>query len=429
MFTLMFFIAVMVAIPILIFIQPSGRRTIFEPGVLVVELFSLCYLLPALAIMLGANILPVENPDYVEKVSLYGFLFVISFVLFYVSLKRFSRLRVFPARNVNVALRPEKCLMGFIAVFAISKMIGGYYGIGDSPEYAHQYIVRASMPPIVNQAIQFFQSLQWMFVYLLLGSSLSDPDRVRSRRYILAVTIIFVGDMWLTNSRSNFVTLYIVYMAAYMLFNRPIGLLKEAIIAVLFVVLIGLFAFKRLDPERLVDPNLLDILIPGEFVSIYDNAIHWVSMLDTTDIVMPPSSSYLQSLIAFVPSQFNEGKWDLASWYVRQYFPAYAEAGGGRAFGIIPEAIVNWGLLSIVFQAFVIAFLFRQAYFSALANRAFGSNVWVIFYLFSFSHIYQVIRAHSFAIISGLILGFVVPFLILFIYSRIRWSLGRPTHA
>ena len=429
MFTFMFFIAVIVALVVLVLIQPAGRRTIFEPGVLIVELFSLCYLLPALAIMSGADILPIENEDYVETISLYGFLFVVSFVSFYVLLKSYSNWRIFPAPEVNVSWQPAQCLIGFATFFVLAKLIAGYYGVGDSAEYAQQYIVRASMPPVINQLIVIIQSLQWMFVYLLLASSLSGADSGRSMRFVLIVGLIFAGEMWFTNARSNFVTFCIVFMAAYILFKRPIGLAKEMLLATLFVVIIGVFAFKRLDPERVVDPSLLDILIPGEFVSIYANAVHWASMLGTQDFVAPPTSSYLQSLIAFVPKQFNEGKWDLAGWYVTQYFPEYAEAGGGLAFGIIPEAIVNWGLISIVFQAFVLAFLFRAAYFSAFANRAGGANVWVVFYLFSFAQIYQVIRSHSFSIISGMVLGFVVPFLILLAISKIKFPLGRSTHA
>lgn len=429
MFTFMFFIAVITAIFVLILIQPTGRRTIFEPGVLIVELFSLCYLLPALAVLFGADILPMADEDNVELVSLYGFLFVASFVSFYLVLKGYSRWHIFPASDVNISLHPARCLLGFFTLFLITKLLAGYYGVGDSAEYAQQYIIRASMPPIVNQMIVLFQSMQWMFVYLLLATSLSSSSRAHSMRYVLIAGLIFAGEMWLTNSRSNFVAFCIMFMAAYILFKRPIGLIKEMLLASLFVVIIGIFAFKRLDPERVVDFNLLDIIIPSEFISIYGNAIHWASLLGTSDFVAPPSSSYLQSFLAFVPKQFNEGKWDLAGWYVTQYFPEYAEAGGGLAFGIIPEAIVNWGLLSIVFQAFVIALLFRVAYFSAYANRTHGANVWVIFYIYSFSSIYQLIRLHSFTIISGLVLGFAIPFLILFVLNRFRFSMKRSADA
>jgi oligosaccharide repeat unit polymerase len=428
MFTFLFFNTVLVACIILILVQPNGRRTIFEPGLLIIELFSLCYLLPVLVLRFDESILPVVNEDIVELISLYGLLFVISFVFFYTSLKYLSRFRIFPSRNINIALHPQKYLFGFIAIFAITKIIGWYYGVGESTEYAQQYIVRASMPPLVNQSIVFLQSLGWILVCLLLTSCFSDANNRRSKLYIFTMVIILAGEMWLTNSRSNFVSFCIVLMAAYMLHRRPIGLVREAIIASSFIVIIGLLAFKRLGSEVLIDPSIMDVLIPGEFMSIYSNAIHWSSILDTPDMVLPPNNSYLQSLISFVPKQLNEGKWDLAGWYVTQYFPEYAKAGGGLAFGIIPEAMVNWGPMSIVFQAFVVALIFRVAQFSAHANRAYTGNVWVVFYLLCFSQIYQLIRSHSFTIVSGFVLGFAVPYIILYFISIFRLLPRRSTN-
>ncbi|QWE08966.1 O-antigen polymerase [Polynucleobacter ibericus] len=429
MFTLLFFVSIVFAIVLLLFFQSLGKRSLFEPGVLIIGLFSLCYLLPALAILSGENILAVENFDFVETVSLYGFLFAVSFVFFYIILKGVVYLRLFPAKNITIDLHPAKYLMGFIFVFVITKIIGWYYGVGESTEYAQQYIVRASMPPLINQTIVFFQCLEWILVCLLLAACFSDTNHKRSKLYIFIMAIIFAGEMWLTNSRSNFVTFCIVLMAAYMLFRRPIGLVREVIIASGFIVIIGLLAFKRLGSEVLIDPSIIDVLIPGEFTSIYSNAIHWSSILDAPDVVMPPNSSYLQSLISFLPKQLNEGKWDLAGWYVTQYFPEYAEAGGGLAFGIIPEAMVNWGPISIVFQAFVIALIFRVAQFSAHANRTNPGNVWVVFYLLCFSQIYQLIRSHSFTIISSFVLGFAVPYVILYFISIFRLHCGRSTNA
>ena len=428
MVTLLFFLSIIFSILILFLFQPPGKRSLFEPGVLIICLFSLCYLLPALAILSGENILVVENFDFVETVSLYGFLFSVSFVFFYIALKSFAHLRLFPAKNISIELHPAKYLMGFIFVFAITKIIGWYYGVGESTEYAQQYIVRASMHPLINQIINFFQSLEWILVCLLLAACYSDANHRRSKLYIFSMAIVFAGDMWFTNARSNFVTFCIVLMAAYMLYRRPIGLVKEAIIASSFIVIIGLLAFKRLGSEVLIDPSIMDVLIPGEFMSIYSNAIYWSSILGTPDIVLPHNSSYLQSLISFVPKQLNEGKWDLAGWYVKQHFPEYAEAGGGLAFGIIPEAMVNWGITSIVFQAFVVALIFRVAQFSAHANRAYAGNVWVVFYLLCFSQIYQLIRSHSFTIVGGFVLGFAAPYIILYFISIFRLLPRRSTN-
>lgn len=429
MYTLVFLVFAILSVAVLIYIQTAGLRTIFEPGLLIVLLFSLCYLLPALPVLFGFNVIPLDKTDGIETVSQYGVLFVFFFTLFYSLLKARFNKRILSASSVNVAWKPKIFLIEFLFIFILIKFVMFVYGVGDSDDYAQQYVARAGMPPLVNQAIALLQSLQWMLVCLLLVTGLASGSRKNYPRYIPIVFVCFFLDMLATNSRSNFVTLTIMFMAGYTFYRRPIGLKMEVALAFVFVSAMGVFAFRRVVAGAESSFDILNIFIPSEFIVIYLNALHLVSLSGTPEFVSPPGNSYIQSLVFFIPSQFNDGKWDLAGWYVKQYFSDYAEAGGGLAFGIIPEAIVNWGMLSIVFQAAVIACLFRFSYNCAVANRSRGANVWILFYLLSFSQIYQLIRSHSFAIISGLVLGFAVPFLILFVIGKIRWSLRDPALA
>lgn len=332
MYTLLFFIATIIAFIVLIKTQPIGRRTIFEPNVLILGLFSLCYLVPTLAIVLGADILQIDNRASVELLSQYGFLFVLTFVFFNKVLKRFPRRRVFPAINLNIYWSPKKCFIGFALFFIIIKIILKYYGMGDSDEYSEQYLVRMSIPTIIAQGINLLQSVQWMFAYLLLASSFDSLTRKYSLRFIGLVFFVLLMDMWFTNSRSSLVTFSIVFMAAYAFYNRPIGLKKEIGFAILFIFIMGIFAFKRVVSDVAISFDLLSIMIPSEFIFVYHNALHLALISSTPDFVQPPGSSYLQSLIAFIPKQVNADKWDPASWYVGEYFPDYAEAGGGARF-------------------------------------------------------------------------------------------------
>lgn len=419
MYTLFFFVASIVAFIILVKNQPVCRRTFFEPNVIILGLFSLCYLVPTLAIVFGADVFQIDNLVSVENLSLYGFLFVVSYAFFVKVLKRFPRRHIFQAINLNINFSPRQCFIGFFICFVAIKIILIYYGAGASNEYVDQYLARSTIPQNSAQVINLLQSVQWMFMYLLLASSFIFSSGKYSLRFIRFVFIVLFVDMLFTNSRSIFVTFSIVFMAAYTFYNRPIGLRKEFIFSISFIIIMGVFAFKRVDSGVALNFNLLNIMIPSEFIMIYRNALHLGSI--TSEFVQPPGSSYLQSLIAFIPKQVNAGKWDPASWYVGAYFSDYAEVGGGLAFGIIPEAIINWGLISMVFQASIISVFFRIAYSYANRNRFFGPNVWVVFYLYCFTQIYQVIRNHSFSIIGGLFLGFVVPFLMLLALNRIRF--------
>jgi len=418
MYTLLFFISAMLAFIILLKSQPVGQRTIFEPGVLIIGLFSLCYLLPTLAIIFGGNILPSVNMADVEVISLYGFVFVVAFLFFYKGIKVVSHVRVLPPKNISIRWAPISCFIGFILVFTIIKIIFKYYGVGGSGVYIERYLVRRSIPQIIAQSLNLLNCFQWMFIYLLLSSSFVSSTRKHSRYFLLVAAFVFFCDMWLSNSRSLFITFVIVFMAAYTFYNRPIGIKKEIVFAFLLILIMNIFSFKRVASYSAMNIGLKNIFIPGEFITIYHNAIHLMSLSRTSNFVQPPGNSYLQSLIAFIPKQFNKGKWDLATWYVGEYFPLYNERGGGCAFGIIPEALVHWGLISIVFQAFIIAATFRIAYFSACRTKFSSSDVRPLFYLFCFSTIYNLIRSNSFSIISSMFLGFIVPFLTLFILSQ-----------
>ncbi|MBI5450728.1 MAG: oligosaccharide repeat unit polymerase [Gammaproteobacteria bacterium] len=420
MYTILFLSAVIIALVYLIYMQPASHRTIFEPGVIILGLFSLCYLAPALAIHIGANILSVDDIENVESISLYGLLFVVSFVFFYIATKIVRRVRVFPEVNISIGWSPGKCFIGVISTFLIIKTIFLYYGVGDSGDYAGQYFERASMPQAVRQAVNILSAIQWVLVYLLLATSISSSNLKYAMFFVWAAFFVYFVDMWITNSRSIFVMYSLVFIVTYMFYNRSIGLRKEIIYATLFITIMGLFAYKRANFDGEIDVNVIDILIPSEFIAIYQNALHLMSISGSSDFVQPPGSSYLQSLIAFIPKQINDEKWDLASWYVGEYFPGYAAQGGGLAFGIIPEALINWGIISIVFQAFIVSVVFRVSYVAACRTRSRSPNIWLLFYLFCISNIYNVIRSHSFSIFNGIALGFIVPFLILFLISRIR---------
>ncbi len=424
MVTLLYFLATITAFIILIGRQKKYSRTIFEPGVVIIGLFSLCYLLPGTAMALGVELWPEIDYSINENISLYGIVFISGFVFFYVSMSNVFRLRIFPAKSLNINWSPGTCFIGFILTFGITQIILSSYGIGDSGNYAAQYVERAAMPLMVQQLLNLLNPMQMMLISMTLVSSFANSNRKQSMKFVWLIFFIVLGEMWISNSRSHFVSLLFVSTAVYMLYRRPIGLKKEMLISIFLIVLLGVFSLKRLEPGTSINLNFISVLIPGEFAIIHHNAMYLLSL---TEVPQPPGSSYIQSLIAFIPSQINASKWDLATWYIGTYFPEYGRQGGGRAFGIIPEAIVNWGLISIVFQSFIIAATFRLAYYSAcraqLFRSAFGAqqykiDVRVLFYLYCILNIYQIIRSHSFAIFVGLILGFVIPFLAIYFLSQ-----------
>lgn len=418
MYTAIFLSATIIASLVMIWGQRADHRTIIEPGVLVVMYFALCYLLPMLAIDLGLDLLLPDDPEAIDRLAIYGVLFMGSFTVFYRSACRFIPVQKVFRERPRDYVDPKWCLLAVIVFLAAKKMVLISYGLGETKEYLEQYVVYAGIPVAMVQALNLMQSVQWILLYLFLTTSFAAAPGKRSFRLIWIVFAVYIFDMVLTNSRSNFVTLSLAFAAAHNYYRRPLGLAAEITVALAGVFLLSSFSFLRV-PELEREFSWINAVVPGEFASIYSNAIHLLSVAGSTGFISPPGNSYLEALIAFVPSQFNPDKWDLASWYAKAYFPEFAEAGGGLAFGFVPEAVVNFGWVSIVFQSFVVAVLLRGAYVLARQEGSSAPGMWVLFYVFCITQAYHVVRSSSFTIISGFVIGFVIPYLIVRLISTV----------
>lgn len=391
--------------------QPKASRSLFEPGVLVLSVFLACYLLPALTILV------VGGPDGealgVEAVSVYGIVFVLFFAFSYRSSVRYLPIIGRGGGGPDIIFNPSNAYWWVLLIFISMKAVLKYYGVGDSDDYSDQYLVRRAMPQAVSQFVGLLNALMWILIFVvLIGYFSRGKTYVFYRNPIVLIGLMLLVDVIATSSRSVLITYMFALLGARSLYRRPIGLWREIMFVVPFVLAMGGFAFFRAGETSGV--RVVDLLVPSEFVVMYRNALHLVVMTAGPDYVPPPGISYIQAFLSFLPKQIYPDKWSLSEWYIAEYFPGAAEAGGGLAFGIVPEAIVNWGLLSMVFQASFLGCLFRTVRESAkIATSYADRSVVLIFYLFCISLSYQVVRGHSFAVVNGFFLGFFIPFLIL----------------
>lgn len=413
MYTTLYAIATIICFIVLIKDQPINHKSILYPNFLVLFLFSLVYLLPATIVVYG----PIDyfqrifDTDAVEAVSLYCLVFVLAFTGFNKALKERRNPRSYSKPFLSMDYQPKFIFNGWLFTFLVTKFIFVSYGVYDS-DYTNSYLVQQSLPLALAQGLKVLGGVNSIFAYLLMVSYFTSSSSKLPLRFISILFITYFIDMWITNSRSNFVISCVIFMCGYVFYGRTIGLMKELAISCVAIPLFGLFTIKRYTGETAISFDLIDFLVPGEFINVYSNAVHLMSLSDS---IRPPGSSYLQALISFVPSYIYPTKWDPASWYVGEYFPVDAAAGGGLAFGIVPEAIINWGLISIVFQAFVIVLIFKKAYSYAYYSK---HAMAIVFYLFCCGSAYQLVRNGSFSIIGGLFFGFIVPSLIVVVIGN-----------
>ena len=96
-----------------------------------------------------------------------------------------------------------------------------------------------------------------------------------------------------------------------------------------------------------------------EFESLFANAVHLDQVRPTLEKL--PPAFYLADVAAIIPQQLAPfTKIDRADWYVNKFFPEYAQAGGGLAFGTISESVLTGGWLSALAAGAALGFCFAQ---------------------------------------------------------------------
>src|SRR5438105_4064731 len=103
--TLTFALASVAGMIVLLYAQPRGRRTVFEPGALIVSFVSLCYLVPGF-VLVTLGLFSAELTPVIEKISQCGLWFICSFVPFYLLISRIPSVRWVSDGRLDVPWSP-----------------------------------------------------------------------------------------------------------------------------------------------------------------------------------------------------------------------------------------------------------------------------------------------------------------------------------
>jgi hypothetical protein len=131
-----------------------------------------------------------------------------------------------------------------------------------------------------------------------------------------------------------------------------------------------------------------------------------------------PSYFFLGDILAVLPQQLAPyTKFDPATWYVNRFFPEYAAAGGGLAFGVIPESLLTGGIVSAAIRGAFLGLLFAGIHRLYVHNPR---RLWVfVFYVWITTLSYQAFRAST----LYLLVPFVYRFLVIMFAVRIAAGL------
>jgi hypothetical protein len=299
----------------------------------------------------------------------------------------------------------------FIAVGALYLIIQGFtifvglFYDTSASTYLETYLVYRRLPLILAQAFNHLNGMKHALAMVLLAALFSRYPRTRS---VIIWWIVVTALITVTRlaSRTDLVLLILGSAMMYQLIVRPLSL--RFVLAIAFVGLTGFIAFGVLRNATL--PVGHSRFNPFEYASEFEilmgNALDLAQKQSTGSLGVLPDGFHWADLTGLVPQQLAPfQKVDPADWYVNTFYPAYAAAGGGLAFGTIAEAVLTGGWVSAAARGAALGFCFAEIHRFYMRH---SSHYWVLaFYVWLATLSYQSFRNRTFV----LLLLFVYRFL------------------
>jgi hypothetical protein len=284
--------------------------------------------------------------------------------------------------------------------------------------YADSYLAVQQMPLAVRQIMRVAFEFKIVLALVVLAWTFSKPNSTRARLAYLWIGVLALMTFFRAGERTS---LAMIILAAMILHHRQVRPKKPIWFALVFIT--GLLGFTALGWYRvyrgLDDPEAFSLgLSSGEFEGVFATAEDLWTKRRNDDINKGTTQNLLISeLLAPIPSQLLPfEKKDYSDWYLRQYYPAIADRGGGVSFGVLSEAAVGWGVPDLIFRSIVTGVIFGALRF--WYGRRWRSPIVTVAYLWCILFAYQSVRAGT----LGALTTFVefVPIALLLVFGGLR---------
>jgi oligosaccharide repeat unit polymerase len=222
--------------------------------------------------------------------------------------------------------------------------------------------------------------------------------RYPASKPVIAAWLLLVGVISIAKlgSRTEMVLLILSAAMMYHTVIRPIAPRLVIVFAML-----GLLGFVASGAARngaggRADAGLNPFAYASEFENLFTNAFHLDRVRST--IGQLPAAFYAADFAALLPQQLAPfTKIDRADWYVNRFFPDYARAGGGLAFGTISEAVLTGGWLSALAAGAALGFCFAKIHRVYVSH---SDRFWMfVLYVWVTTLSYQSFRNSTFALL------------------------------
>jgi hypothetical protein len=310
-----------------------------------------------------------------------------------------KRKNSFPfGKNLILFLLLVLCASKFYNIIA---NVGADYGSSFKAAMSNSFIINV-MQKILGQV---FILLEIIFIYGAL--------RAKKNIWLVILFIVTIMEVATTASRGELLQFVLIYIISKELLNRG-GSLK--IIAFTLFILFTFLTIFGIYRSVLYGDSVGVVFTIGELYNIFSNAVE----LSNSDLQYGGSLSF--ELLSWLPGSFM-GFSAIAptQWFVQEYYPAYAETGGGMAFGIVAQAISGGGYVELIIRAFLMALIINLFTPSRYDNGGnWVSNIFLIFFILSAQNM---VREGGLSFISVLVQVFIPMILIIRVLPR-RAALG-----
>jgi hypothetical protein len=285
-----------------------------------------------------------------------------------------------------------------------------------SGSYIESYLAIQSLPLEVRQFVKFFHGIGAVAVIFVLVALLQRGPKTRV--WIALWVVILALSANLEGSRASVLIPAFVLVIAWHSCVRPI---PAPIVAALATGALAAFSVAGIAREISASQTVtLESIVHnfslGEFNGVYMNAIEIHRAREQGLHV--PEAALFGELTGPIPSQLLPFEKDtLSQWYVRTFYPDYAAAGGGMAFGALAQAAAGFGAVEALLRGIILGFL--ASLLMKLKLQA-ATKWWTLpVYIYFVSRIFQSVRDTSFSLLTDAV-QYVCPAIVLILFvSRI----------
>ena len=290
-------------------------------------------------------------------------------------------------------------LFGYLLISTYLLFLDLYFDLS-AETYIGSYLAARRLPLEFAQFANHLGGARFILELVILAASFSGYPRLRP---VIVGWMVVVVSLAFTRlgSRTDVVMLI---AAVTIMYHHAVRRLRFPHVLVFGVMALGLFLLlgvlrsQQASSTKTVDVNPI-FGYATEFENNLANAYDLRRLRALRVIGDLPVAFYLADLLALVPQQLLPvEKVSPAVWYVNTFYPIYAAAGGGLAFGSIAESVLGGGLIDAMARGAALGLLLAHVH---RYHARHGAKLWsLVFYVWATVSVYHSFRGTTFVLLG-----------------------------